>query len=132
MKNFIFLLLIDDTNFCKIFAYNTSLLYIRSDILPFFPSTNFFVLVNYMKEMGKCVHFLHKYKSFIPLFAGSKTPTSQSGGSSTYLTNCPLNIMPFNFLFKTIGHFLITNYMLNARKRCYSVISFYAYLCVIT
>ena len=90
---FHFFFFINNTNFCKIFAYNTSLLYIRSDILSFFPSTNFFVLVNYMKEMRKCVHFLHTYKSFIPLFASSKTPTLKSGGSSMYLTNCPLNIM---------------------------------------
>lgn len=119
--------------FCKIFAYNTSLLYIRSDILPLLSFDQLFCIGKLYERDGKmCPLFLHKYKSFIPLFAGSKTPTSQSGGSSTYLTNCPLNIMPFNFLFKTIGHFLITNYMLNARKRCYSVISFYAYLCMIT
>jgi hypothetical protein len=33
----------------------------------------FFVLVNYMKEMRKCVHFLHKCKSFILRFADNKT-----------------------------------------------------------
>ena len=132
MKNFIFSFSLMTPIFAK-YLHTRQVYYISVlTYFPFFPSTNFFVLVNYMKEMGKCVHFLHKYKTFIPLFAGSRTPTSQSGGSSTYLTNCPLNIMPFNFLFKTIGHFLITNYMLNARKRCYSVISFYAYLCMIT
>ena len=52
-------------SFCSIFAYNISLLYKRSDTSsPSFLQSTFFLLVNYMRETEKCVHFLHQCKTF--------------------------------------------------------------------